>query len=63
MNEIVWVMHPEFGMVRFSSPTPRQRQVLEEYGRMFQMEHEVDHDRIVEDFVDEKEKESNKKKV
>lgn len=61
--ENVWVMHPEFGFVCFSNTTARQKEVLEEYGYMYRMEHGVDHDKIVENFIDEKEEESGKKEI
>lgn len=55
----VWVKHPEFGMVKFSSPTPRQEEVLRFYGDIFSEVARIDHNKEVKDFLREKEKESS----
>lgn len=59
--EDVWVVHPEFGKVKFSSPTPRQKEVLKYYEKLYDKvntESMLSHEEEIKRFLSEKEKSS-----
>lgn len=61
MSDDVWVVHPTYGKVKFTSPTDRQKEVLKYYEKLYDKvntESMLSHEEEIKRFLSEKEENS-----
>lgn len=59
--EEIWVVHPEFGAVKFTNPTPRQKDILSLYAGQFDLLRgpgQEKHEEIIKKLLNEKKQEN-----